>query len=69
MLDPWVGKIPLRRKRQSTPVFLPEEFHGQRSLAGYVVQEVAKSWTQLSDYHSLRQRKGKEILKGNGVAD
>ena len=23
--DPWVGKIPWRRKRQSTPVFLPGE--------------------------------------------
>ena len=26
--DPWVGKIPWRRKWQSTPVFLPGEFHG-----------------------------------------
>ena len=33
--DPWVGKIPWRRKWQSTPVFLPGESHGQRSLAGY----------------------------------
>ena len=33
--EPWVGKIPLRRKWQSTPVFLPRESHGQRSLAGY----------------------------------
>ena len=33
--DPWVGKIPWRRKWQPTPIFLPEEFHGQRSLAGY----------------------------------
>ena len=33
------------------------------------VHEVAKSWTQLSNYHSLRQSKGKEIQKGNGVAD
>ena len=33
--DPWVGKIPCRRKWQPTPVFLPREFHGQRSLAGY----------------------------------
>ena len=32
--DPWVGKIPWRRKRQPTPVFLPGESHGQRSLAG-----------------------------------
>ena len=33
--DPWVGKIPWRRKRQPTPVFLPGKFHGQRSLTGY----------------------------------
>ena len=33
--DPWVGKIPWRRKWQLTPVFLPGEFHGQSSLAGY----------------------------------
>ena len=67
MLDPWVGKIPWRRKWQPTPVFLPKEFHGQRSLAGSVVHEVAKSWTQVSEYHSLRQRKGKKIQKENGV--
>ena len=34
-LDPWVRKIPWRRKCQPTPVFLPGESHGQRSLAGY----------------------------------
>ena len=33
--DPWVGKIPWRRKWQSTPVLLPAQSHGQRSLAGY----------------------------------
>ena len=33
--DPWVRKIPWRRIWQSTPVFLPGEFHGQRSLTGY----------------------------------
>ena len=33
--DPWVGKIPWRRKWQPTPVFLPGEFHGQRSMVGY----------------------------------
>ena len=30
--DPWVGKIPYSRKWQPTPVFLPGESHGQRSL-------------------------------------
>ena len=33
--DPWVRKIPWRRKWQPTPVFLPGESHGQRSLVGY----------------------------------
>ena len=30
--DPWVGRIPWRRKGQHSPVFLTEESHGQRSL-------------------------------------
>ena len=34
--DPWVGKIPWRRERLPTLIFLSAEFHGQRSLAGYV---------------------------------
>ena len=33
--DPWVQKIPWRRKWQPTPAFLPGESHGQRSLGGY----------------------------------
>ena len=33
-LIPWVEKIPLRREWQPTPVFLPGESCGQRSLAG-----------------------------------
>ena len=32
---PWVRKIPLRRKWQLIPVFLPGESHGQRNLGGY----------------------------------
>ena len=32
--NPWVGKIPWRRERQPTPVSLPGESHGQRSLVG-----------------------------------
>ena len=35
MQKTWVGKIPWGRKWQPTPVFLPEEFHGQRRLRGY----------------------------------
>ena len=33
--DPWVGKITWRKKWQPTLIFLPGEFHGQRSLEGH----------------------------------
>ena len=33
--DPWIGKIPWKRKWQPTPIFLPGKFHEQSSLAGY----------------------------------
>ena len=32
--NPWIGKIPWRRAWQLTPVFLPGESHGQRTLEG-----------------------------------
>ena len=32
---PWVGKSLCSKKWQPTPVFLPGESHGQRSLVGY----------------------------------
>ena len=44
--DPWFGKIPWRREWQPTPVFLPGESHGQRSLAS-TVHGAAESQTQL----------------------
>ena len=43
--DPWVGKIPWRRAQQPTPVFLPGESHGQRSLKGYSLQGRRESYT------------------------
>ena len=33
--DPWVRKIPWRRKLQPIPMFLPVKFHGQRNQTGY----------------------------------
>ena len=33
--DPWVGKISWKGECQPTPVFLPGQPHGQRSLVGY----------------------------------
>ena len=37
--DPWIGKIPWRKKWQLTPVFLPGKSHGQRSLPGGCVHK------------------------------
>ena len=33
--DPWVRKMPWRRKWENSPVFLPEKSREQRSLTGY----------------------------------
>ena len=33
--DPWVRKIPWRKEWLPILVFLPGEFHGQRSLVGF----------------------------------
>ena len=43
-----LGRSPGGGHGKSTPVFLPGEPHGQRSLAGYSPW-VAKSWTRLSN--------------------
>ena len=45
--DPWVGKIPSRRKWQPTPVLWPGESRGQRSLAGKQSIGLQKSQTWL----------------------
>ena len=38
---------PLEKGTEPTPVFLPEESHGQKSLVGYPVHRVAESQTRL----------------------
>ena len=50
--NPWVRKIPWRREWQPTSVFLPGEFHQQRSLVGYIgSQRVRHNWAAFtSDY-------------------
>ena len=45
--NPWVRKIPWRRKWQLTSVFLPGKFRGQRSLVSYSpwgCQRVGHDW-------------------------
>ena len=46
--NPWVGKIPWRRKWQLTPVTWPEKSCGQRRLADYSLWGHT-SWTQLNN--------------------
>ena len=51
-----MGKISCRRAWQPTPVFLPGESHGQRSLVGYSPQGCPESdnWSDLADMQSSR---------------
>ena len=60
MFDPWVGKIPWRRKWQPTPVLLPGKSHGQRSLVGYSPWDHKESDTTeciyMMEYHAALKR-------------
>ena len=60
--DPWVGKISWRWAWQPTPVFLPGESHGQRSLVGYSPRSRKESGLKQLSTHTLtvHQRSGKE---------
>ena len=64
MQEIWVRslqKIPWRRKWLPTSAFLPEEFHGQGSLAGY------SSWDcKKSDKTNTFTFQGKTLLASNG---
>ena len=59
--NPWVKKIPWRRAWQPTPVILPREFHGQKSLAGYSpwLQRAGHDWvtnTMIKIYWVIHKR-------------
>ena len=60
--DSWVGKIPWRRKWQPTPVFLPGESHGQRSLVGY------SPWGCKRAGHDLATQQQKNVLRLHHLA-
>ena len=55
--DPWVKKIPWKREWQPTPVFLPREFNGQRSLEGSVGSQRDRPTEKLT----LRKRTHKAL--------
>ena len=60
--NPWVRKIPWRRKWQPTPVFMPEESHGQRSLAGYSLGLQRWALTNLSPISPRKSVKVKVLV-------
>jgi len=69
---PWVGKIPWRRACQPTPVFLPENPHGQRRPASYspwgrkesdMTKRLSSPSTPWSDWESSERGPGISIRK------
>ena len=74
MRETWVqslgGKIPWRRKWQPTPVFLPGESHGRRSLVGYSPQGLKESdaTERLSDFTFTIDLQRCSVLLGRGKA-
>ena len=50
--DPWLGKISWQRVWKPTPVFLPGESQGQRSLAGYSPSGQKESDTTETPQHT-----------------
>ena len=60
-----VGKIPWRRKWQPTPVLLPGESHGWRSLVGYSPQGRKESdTTERIHFTSMMTCDHEDILQG-----
>ena len=63
--DPWVGKVSWRRARQPSPVFLPGEPHGQRSLVGLQLTGSQRVGQNLPTEHTHMPPRG--ILQGSPV--
>ena len=72
--DPWVRKIPWKRKWQPTPVLLPGKFHGWRSLVGYslpakeldVTEQLKKKQKQKQKAQHIRRvciLQGRKVVK------
>ena len=69
--DPWVGKIPWRRKWKPTLVFLPGEYLGQRRLVGYTVHGVTKSAGVRAETYFYNTKKDLwtfSLLRGRGLS-
>ena len=62
--NPWVGKIPWKKKWQSAPVLLPGKSQGQRSLAGYSPKCLKESDTAEHTHVYRRKDGGGEGIGG-----
>ena len=62
--NPWVGKIPWRKAWQPTPVFLPREAHGHRSLAGDSPWGHKESDTTEATYYAHTSMKTRPLCQG-----
>ena len=60
--DPWVRKIPWRKKRQPTPVFLPGKSH-QKSLVDYNPQGQKESDMTEETKHSYTGTVAEKVLE------
>ena len=61
--DPWVRKIPWRRKWQPTPIHLPGKSHGQRSLVDYSPWDHKELDTTEGHHFHFQGRVGKSGLR------
>ena len=67
----WVGKIPWRRSWELTPVFLPEESHGQRNLVSYSLigsLRVRHNWSNLACTCASRETIFDDFIMASGRA-
>ena len=68
--DPWVGKIPWRRKWQAAPIFLSGESHGQRGLVGCSLSDHKKldateyACMRVKFKNKIKFKKNKKKIKG-----
>ena len=67
--SPWVGKIRWRRAWQPSPVFLPGESHGQRSMGGYSIgsPRVGHDWATKNSTNTGKGMRQKCACSGQGA--
>ena len=66
MFDPWIGKVPWRRKWQPTQVFLSGKPHGQEEPGGLQSTGLQKSRPSNPDDRMQFSRVTKQKWKGRG---